>query len=101
MTELNFNAFYVNVLNTLTVALYTDNILSLLDSTGYFYISGGTINRILLKDNNIAIGTDAGNKLIDGKSNFLFGDAIAKNLRICFYNFFAGTGGINLTLAIT
>ena len=99
MTELNSKSFYAKVLSTTTIALYTDNILSTpLDSTGYSsYTSGGTISRILLKDNNIAIGTNAGNKLVDGKGNFLFGDAIAKNLTTGSYNFFAGTGGVNFT----
>jgi len=99
MTELNTQAFYVRVLNTLTIALYTDNILGTpSDSTGYStYINGGTVSRILLKDNNIVIGTNAGRKLVDGKNNFLFGYEIAKNLTTGSYNFFAGTGGVNLT----
>lgn len=99
MTELNSKAFFVKSLSTSTIALYLDVILSEpADSTGYSsYITGGTLSRILLKDNNIAIGTNAGNKLIDGKNNFFFGNNSTQNLTTGSYNFFAGSGSTNFT----
>lgn len=99
MTELTTQSFYISVVSSSTFGLYLDNILSVpLDGTGYTgYSSSGTVNRILLKDNNIAIGQSAGASLIDGTGNFFFGDKIAKNLTTGSYNFFAGRGGINIT----
>ena len=99
MTELTTQSFFISVLSSSTFRLYLDNILSIpVNGIGYSgYSSGGTVNRILLKDNNIAIGTDAGSSLIDGERNFFFGDQIAKNLTTGSYNFFAGRGGINIT----
>jgi hypothetical protein len=97
MTELANQTYYVYVLSSSTFRLYTNVILSIpVDSTGYTgYISSGTVNRILLKDNNIAIGSGAGKNLIDGQQNFLFGSQIAKNLTTGSYNFFVGVGGQN------
>ena len=97
MTELTNQTYYVYVLSSSTFRLYTNVILSIpVDSTGYTgYISSGTVNRILLKDNNIAIGSGAGKNLIDGQQNFLFGSQIAKNLTTGSYNFFVGVGGQN------
>ena len=99
MTELTTQSFFISVLSSSTFRLYLDNILSIpVNGIGYSgYSSGGTVYRILLKDNNIAIGTDAGSSLIDGERNFFFGDQIAKNLTTGSYNFFAGRGGINIT----
>jgi hypothetical protein len=99
MTELTTQSFYVSVVSSATFRLYKDIILSVpVNGIGYSgYISSGTVNRLLLKDNNIAVGTDAGASLIDGERNFFFGDQIAKNLTTGSYNFFAGRGGINIT----
>jgi hypothetical protein len=45
---------------------------------------------LLERDNNIAIGTSAGAKLIDGTQNFFFGDGVAPHLTTGSYNFFIG-----------
>jgi hypothetical protein len=97
MTEISTQTYYVYVLSSSTFRLYTNIILSIpVNSTSYSgYISDGTVNRILLKDNNIAIGSGAGRNLIDGQQNFLFGNQIAKNLTTGSYNFFVGVGGQN------
>lgn len=99
MTELTTQSYFVSVLSTATFQLYLDSILSQsVDGTGYSgYSSSGTVNRYLLKDNNIAIGVAAGEKLIDGERNFFFGDQVAKNLTTGSFNFFAGKGGVNIT----
>jgi hypothetical protein len=92
MTELNGNTYYANWINSTSIELYADNILSLpVDGSGFTgYSSSGTVNRILLRNNNIAIGTNAGAKLIDGEENFFFGGEIAKNLTTGSYNIFIG-----------
>ncbi len=100
MIELTTQSFYINVLSGSTFSLYTDILLSQpVNGTGYTGYSGpsGTVNRILLKDNNIAIGVDAGRNLIDGTGNFFFGNQLAKSITTGSYNFFAGKGGVNLT----
>lgn len=100
MTELNGQSYYMKKLSNNTLSLYTDNILSTtVNGTGYgTYISGGTVNRVLSKDNNIAIGHDAGKQLIDGKSNFFIGDGVGKNLTTGSNNFFIGHEvGTNIT----
>lgn len=99
MTELTTQSFYISVVSSSTFGLYLDNILTVpLNGTGYSgYSSSGTVNRVFLKDNNIAIGQSSGASLIDGTGNFFFGDKIAKNLTTGSYNFFAGRGGINIT----
>ena len=99
MTELNDQSYYVFVVSTSTFRLYEDNILSTsINGIGYSgYTGAGTVNRILAKNNNIAIGVYSGSSLIDGERNFFFGDQIAKNLTTGSYNFFAGKGGINIT----
>ena len=99
MTELLNQEFYVLVASSSTFELYSDVIFyEPVDGTGYTgYISSGTVNRILVKSNNIAIGVDAGSGLIEGQGNFFFGDQIAKELTTGSYNFFAGKGGIGLT----
>lgn len=98
MTEITTQTFYVDVLSDSTFSLYQDVILSVpVDGTSFSeYVSSGTVNRLLLKDNNIAIGNNSGKNLIDGRKNFLFGDEIAKNLTTGSYNFFVGVGGQNI-----
>lgn len=92
MTEVNGQNYYVSKVSDNQVSLYSDLLLSsTVDGTGYgSYTSGGTLNRVLLRNNNIAIGTDAGKNLIDGENNFFFGDGIAKNLTTGSNNFFIG-----------
>jgi hypothetical protein len=100
MVELNNQYFYVDKISNDDVALYSDNILSTpVDGTGFTPYSGsGTIARPLITNNNIAIGTNAGERLIDGEKNFFFGDQIAKNLTTGSFNFFAGNDvGGNIT----
>lgn len=89
MVELNDNNFYVKVLTSNTLELYTDVILSSpVDGTAYTpYISGGNINSVVIKDNNIAIGHNSGAVLINGEKNFLLGAGVAKYL-------ITGTGNI-------
>lgn len=90
--ELNGNTFWVYPVTGTVFQLYQDNILA----KGYngtsstAYVSDGVTHRNLKKDNNIALGTNAGNKLYDGEQNFFFGDNIAPNLTTGSYNFFMG-----------
>jgi hypothetical protein len=90
--ELNDELFYIDPLTADTVALYSDNILNQpVDGTTYAaYASNGTLARLLLRNNNIAIGVDAGRSLIDGELNFFFGDRIAENLTTGSNNFLIG-----------
>ena len=100
MTEINGLTCYVKVITPDTLELYSNLIVtSPIDGTGFTAYSGdGTLSRLLDRDNNIAIGTNAGNKLIDGKQNFFFGDGVAANLTTGSYNFFIGHEvGQNLT----
>jgi hypothetical protein len=100
MTEINDLTCYVKAITPDTLELYSNLIVtSPIDGTGFTAYSGdGTLSRLLDRDNNIAIGTNAGNKLIDGKQNFFFGDGIAANLTTGSYNFFIGHEvGQNLT----
>jgi|694.fasta_scaffold00326_5 hypothetical protein len=93
MTELNNNDYWVDAVNNNELALYTNNILSTsLNGTGFSsYVSGGTVGKILQRNNNIAIGNSAAEKLIDGTKNFFFGDKIAKNLITGSNNLFIGS----------
>lgn len=92
MVELLGTPYWVNVLSDDTLALYTDNILSAtLDGTAFnAYTSGGLIGRVVERTNNIAIGNNAAEKLIDGQKNFFFGDQIAKNMTTGSNNFMIG-----------
>lgn len=101
MTELNSQKFYIKKLTNDTFELYNDIILSSstngISYTGY--VSGGTVERILLKNNNIAIGNSSGEKLIDGEKNFFIGDGVGGNLTTGSNNFFIGHSvGSNITL---
>lgn len=91
-TELNNQYYYVDKASDNSLYLYLDNILSQsVDGDGLSsYVTGGGVYRVLLKNNNIAIGVNAGRSLIDGEQNFFFGDGIAKNLTTGSYNFFIG-----------
>lgn len=100
LNEIDFYVFYTYPLGSNTFQLYTDNILSEgLDGTNLTpYVSGGTSTRVLLSNNNIAIGTNAGKSLFDGERNFFLGDYVAQNLTTGSYNFFIGHEvGNNLT----
>ena len=91
-TELNGNRYYVDAVNTTTLALYSDEILNLpVTGEGYTaYASSGSVYRVYLRHNNIAIGNNAAAKLVDGEQNFFFGDGIAQNFTTGSYNFFIG-----------
>jgi Ubiquitin-activating enzyme E1 FCCH domain len=97
MDELNSTVFWVNVVDTSTVQLYSDNILSTpVDSTSFgAYIGGGIINRVLLTDNNIGIGTNAGKSLYDGNQNLFIGDNVATNITTGTSNFIFGHDSAN------
>lgn len=100
MTELNNNDYYVSVLTSSTLALYTNNILgtSLDGSTFGTYVSGGVISIDLLWNNNFAIGTNAGLNLINGTENFFLGYNITPSFTTGSYNFFLGHEiGLNMT----
>jgi hypothetical protein len=90
--SLNDIVYYINVVDTSTIQLYTDPIVGAGVDGTYFssYQSGGTIHRVLKQDDNIAIGSNAGKSLIDGERNFFLGDNIATNLTTGSYNFFIG-----------
>jgi hypothetical protein len=93
MLNLNESYYWIKVLTPNTFELYTDNILSQpLDGNLFSpYTGGGRVGRTLFRSNNIAIGSRAGEKLIDGKKNFFFGDLIAKNLTTGSDNLFIGS----------
>jgi hypothetical protein len=93
MLNLNESYYWIKVLTPNTFELYTDNILSQpLDGNLFSpYTGGGRVGRTLYRSNNIAIGVRAGEKLIDGKKNFFFGDLIAKNLTTGSDNLFIGS----------
>ena len=92
MTELNGNKYYVDVLSTSTLALFTDNILGApLDGRGFNAFTGtGNVDIDYVWNNNFAIGTDAGTSLINGQDNFFLGYNIAPNFTTGSYNFFLG-----------
>jgi hypothetical protein len=98
--ELNQKYFWINVESTDTVSLYSNVNLSVpVDgSLVTAYVSSGTLYRDLLKNNNIAIGTNAGVNLMDGEQNFFFGDGVGNSLTTGSYNFFIGHEvGTNMT----
>lgn len=90
--DYNGRIFWVYVLNSSSFYLYTDNILA--DghdgSAAAAYVSGGIVHKNFLKNNNIAVGTNAGTSMYDGEQNFFFGDNIAPNMTTGSYNFFMG-----------
>jgi hypothetical protein len=91
-TQLNGNNYYINVLSTSTISLYSDINLSVpVTGVGYTgYVNSGTVYLDTVWDDNIAIGTDAGRNLINGKQNLLVGDRTAANLTTGSYNIFLG-----------
>lgn len=92
MTELNENSYYVNQLTSDTFGLYVNPILEIpVDGTNYTpYISDGTINRILLRNGNIAVGNNSAERLIDGRDNVFFGNAAGQTLTTGSYNIIIG-----------
>lgn len=91
-TELNYDVFYAYPLTSSTFQVYKDNIVleGFCEPQSVDFVGGGIVHRYLLKNNNIAVGTNAGTSLYDGEQNFFFGDNIAPNLTTGSYNFFMG-----------
>jgi len=92
MTEINNLRFYAKPISTAQIELYSNiNVSNPVSGASFSqYVSSGTVSRLLERDNNIAIGTNAGAKLIDGTQNFFFGDGVAPHLTTGSYNFFIG-----------
>lgn len=92
MVEVNDFKCYAKPISTTQIELYSNiNVSNSIDGTAFTdYVSSGTVSRLLERDNNIAIGTNAGAKLIDGTQNFFFGDGVAPYLTTGSYNFFIG-----------
>lgn len=90
--ELNETSYYVWVVSSSTLNLYADVNLNIpVDGTGFTaYSSSGTVYLNTVYDENIAIGTEAGENLINGRQNFFFGDRIARNFTTGSYNLFMG-----------
>lgn len=98
--DVNSQTYYVNVVSESTLTLYKNlNISIAATSTNLTpYSGGGIVYRYLIKNNNIAIGTNAGSNFIDGERNFFFGDGIARNFTTGSNNFLVGHEvGYNLT----
>lgn len=92
MTELNNNGYFVDVLNSSTLSLYADNsVIEPIDGTGFTsYVSGGIVIQNYLRNDNVAIGINAGKNLINGEQNFFLGSDIGMNFTTGSYNFFLG-----------
>lgn len=92
MTELNNNEYFVDVLNSSTLSLYADNsVIEPIDGTGFTsYVSGGIVIQNYLRNDNVAIGINAGKNLINGEQNFFLGSDIGMNFTTGSYNFFLG-----------
>ena len=91
-TELNDVNYYINVTSTSTISLYSDINLSIpVTGAGYTsYVSSGTVYINTVWDDNIAIGTDAGRSVINGRQNLIIGDRSAVNITTGSYNIFLG-----------
>jgi len=92
MVQLNNTICYTKPLTANTVGLYRDvNMLLPLNGTSYdTYVGGGLISIDTLWNKNLAIGVDAGKKLIDGEQNVFLGDEVAQNLTTGSYNILLG-----------
>jgi hypothetical protein len=108
MTELNGQTYFVGVMSTSSIRLYTDiNLQTGVDASTYNgYVSGGKIYKTLLWNGNFAIGNNAGKNLINGEQNFFLGYNPAPNFTTGSYNFFMGhdiaqnmiTGNANISI---
>ncbi len=107
-TELNLRYYYVDWINSSTLALFQNSVLSIpIDGSGYTsYVSDGTIYRYTLNDDNIAIGVNSAPVLKNGSDNFFFGNNIATSLTtgsnntIIGHNQFNNLTNISGTIAI-
>ena len=94
--ELNDVVYYIEP-STSTVAdfaLYSDVLRTTpIDGTGFTpYVSGttGTVNKLYYQDSNIAVGSGAGEKLIDGEDNIFIAHRAARNWTTGSYNIIIG-----------
>ena len=92
MTELNELTCYAKVIDSSTIELYVNAILTVgVNSLSFSnYTTGGTVSRVYRWNDNFAIGSSAGEELVDGEQNFFLGFNVAKNLTTGSYNFFMG-----------
>ena len=100
--ELNENQYWVDVIDTSTVQLYSGSVISQsppINGENFTpYESGGKIGVPVLRNNNIAIGNDAGLRLINGEDNLLIGTDTGKNISTGSLNILIGNSvGDNLT----
>jgi hypothetical protein len=108
MTELNDQKYFVGVVSTSSIRLYSDiNLQNGVDASAYNgYVSGGSVYKTLLWNGNFAIGNNAGKNLINGEQNFFLGYNPAPNFTTGSYNFFMGhdiaqnmiTGNANISI---
>jgi len=92
MTELNDREYYVRAVTANTLSLYSDVNLNVpVDSGSYSnYVSGGRLERKLVWDDNISLGSNSGRDLIDGRQNIFLGYETGKILTTGSYNLFIG-----------
>jgi len=92
MVELNDLEYYVKVINSTRLALYTDLLVTAsVDGTAYTtYTSSGDLRRVVSSNNNFALGNDTAPALVDGEYNFFIGNRTARDLTTGSNNFFLG-----------
>lgn len=90
-TELNNNTYYADPVTANDINLYTDiNLTTPLTGTFTAYDSGGLISITTVYDDNIAVGVNAANNLINGRQNFFLGHNLANSLTTGSYNLLIG-----------
>jgi hypothetical protein len=92
MLQLNGQTYYVNAVDTNTLALYYDvNFSNPVDGTSFAaYSSGGLLSVSTVNDSNTGIGNYSGNSLIDGVQNFFIGNHAGDKLVQGSYNILIG-----------
>ena len=90
ITDLTGNNYWIDALTSSTVALYLDNILSAPAVTTGTYISGGILGRVIVYDENTALGANTGLNLIEGRQNLFLGPRAGQFLTTGSYNVFIG-----------
>lgn len=92
MTELNYQSYYVTQITTTTYGLYVDPTLEIpLNGTNFTpYISDGNVNRVYLRNGNIAIGNKSAEQLVDGRDNVFLGNAAGQTLTTGSFNIIIG-----------
>lgn len=107
-TELNNDDFYVDNINSTTIALFHNSTLvQAVNGTSFnAYINSGTVNEFRSNDNNIAIGNNVAPELQNGEYNFFFGNNLVTQMITGSNNTFIGhnVGGnlsnVNGTIAL-